>query len=91
MYDPGDFIEIEVLDLNAFTGPDFLGQVRVPLSSLPHLQHHSDWYKLEPRPGEDVGFRITGSLQMSLLCAHPCTRNCSCASSHAAAAGTHLL
>jgi len=39
----------------------------VPLSSLPHQQHHSDWYKLEPRPGEEVGFRITGSVQMSLL------------------------
>jgi F-box/WD-40 domain protein 7 len=67
VYDPADCIEVDVLDLNTFTGSNFLGQVRVPLTSLPHLQHHSDWYKLEPRPGEDIGFRITGSVQMSLL------------------------
>lgn len=73
VYDPSHFIEIEVLDLNTFTGSDFLGQVRVPLSDLPHMQHHSGWFKLEPRPGEDMGFRITGSLQMSLLCAPPCS------------------
>ena len=90
VYDPSHFIEIEVLDLNTFTGSDFLGQVRVPLSDLPHMQHHSGWFKLEPRPGEDMGFRITGSLQMSRLCAPPPMQLLCCAID-AAASGTRLL